>query len=49
MSNKYVLVDCPNCGTEHRIHKLRAARGMIRCTKCKVYFFVAKKEMAERT
>lgn len=36
----YVLTDCPNCNTEHRVHKLRAARGMVRCTSCRTYFIV---------
>ena len=38
----YVMTDCPKCGTEHRVHKLRAARGMVRCTICRKYFIVTK-------
>lgn len=49
MSDKnYILIDCPECGTEHRVHKLRAARGMVRCTNCKTMFVVTNKTVQER-
>lgn len=43
----HVLVDCPHCGTEHRIHKLRAARGMVRCRNCKTMFVVMDQTVEE--
>ena len=36
--SSFVLTDCPRCGTEHRVHKLRAARSMIKCTNCGARF-----------
>ena len=45
---KYILTDCPKCGTEHRVHKLRAARGTVRCTNCKTLFFVTNLTKQER-
>lgn len=41
MSDKnYVLIDCPACGTEHRIHKIRTRNSLIKCKNCKCLFFV---------
>jgi len=39
---KYIYTECPVCGTEHRVHKVRVARDMVRCTNCKTYFVVSK-------
>ena len=36
----YVWADCPACGAEHRVHKLKAARGTVRCKNCKTMFAV---------
>jgi len=48
MSDKaFVLTDCPECGTEHRIHKLRAACSMIKCTNCGALFIVMKQSAEE--
>jgi len=38
----YVYTECPACDTEHRVHKIRADRDMIRYTNCKAYFVVSK-------
>lgn len=49
MSDKnHILTDCPECGAEHRVHKMRAAHGTVRCTNCGFYFYVSKTSVQER-
>ena len=43
----YILSDCPECGTEHRIHKLRAAYGQITCKNCKAWFVIMNQSAEE--
>ena len=45
--DNYILTDCPDCGTEHKVHKLRATRGMVRCTNCKCWFIVTSRIVKE--
>ncbi len=39
--SNYVLTYCPVCGTEHRVHKLRAKHSSVRCKGCKTEFIVS--------
>lgn len=43
----FVFTDCPECGTEHRVHKASATRRVIKCTNCKAMFIVTKATVAE--
>lgn len=38
----FIYCNCPKCGAEHRIYKIKAARDMIRCTNCMTHFAVNK-------
>ncbi|RLD18717.1 MAG: hypothetical protein DRI69_09820 [Bacteroidetes bacterium] len=36
--DRYVLTKCPECGTEHRVHKIKVMRFPIKCTSCGARF-----------
>ncbi len=39
----YIRADCPACGTENRIHKMRARHGHAKCTECGAFLVVMMK------
>jgi len=44
----YIRVDCPDCGTDHRVHKIQVAQGaIIRCQNCGHPFITLKRGVIE--
>lgn len=39
----YIRADCPACGTENKIHKMRARHGHAKCAECGAFLVVMMK------
>lgn len=39
----YIRTDCPACGTENKIHRMRARPGHAKCTECGAFLVIMMK------
>lgn len=39
----FIRVDCPACGAENKIHRMRAKHGHVMCTECRTFLVIMMK------